>query len=143
MIYHLSIHHPKEHALFRQQQPNRQRTNGAVLPLDHARSKELSHLLCEFVIRDLEPLSFTESSETLKKLMRQLEPSYLIPTRNYFRDNIIKNQYEKVKLELQEQMKEAGFIQSRQTCGHQTIKSTTLRLQHISLIITTYYKIKL
>ncbi|CAF4438804.1 unnamed protein product, partial [Didymodactylos carnosus] len=50
------------------------------------------------------------SSKTLKKLMRQQEPSYLIPTRNYFRDNIIKNAYEKVKLELQGQMKEAGFI---------------------------------
>ncbi|CAF4587754.1 unnamed protein product, partial [Didymodactylos carnosus] len=99
MIYHLSKYHAQEHKIFRDKQPKRVRTDD-ILPLDSERSKFLTNIISEFIIRDLEPISFVNSSKTLRKLMKLIEPAYVIPTRNYFRDNVIRRLYEEVSTEL-------------------------------------------
>ncbi|CAF0958396.1 unnamed protein product [Didymodactylos carnosus] len=100
MLFHLSQHHLPEYTIVRNNSKKRARTQAGTLPLSHERSIHLTNVICEFIIRDLEPISFVESSKTLKKLLKEIEPSYVIPTRNYFRDNVMKKKCVEVGTEL-------------------------------------------
>ncbi|CAF1679894.1 unnamed protein product, partial [Didymodactylos carnosus] len=42
--------------------------------------------------------------------MNEVEPSYMIPTRNYFRDVVIKKQCEEVGVQLRKELNDAKWV---------------------------------
>ncbi|CAF4336308.1 unnamed protein product, partial [Didymodactylos carnosus] len=100
MLFHLSVAHLPEYSLVKNNHSKRARRDGSLLPLNSERSLQLTRILSNFIIRDLLPISFVERSKALKELMNEVEPSYMIPTRNYFRDVVIKKQCEEVGVQL-------------------------------------------
>ena len=74
------------------------------LPLSSARSFELTRLAADLIISNLLPLSIIESPQ-LQMIFKEAEPSYILPKRKYFINNVLNQMYTETRKKVQNELK--------------------------------------
>ena len=76
------------------------------LPLTSDRSLHFTKLVADLIIYNFLPIPVVESPH-LQAILQEVEPSYLIPKRKYFMNNVFQEMYDEVRQKVYEELKTA------------------------------------
>jgi len=74
------------------------------LPLTSDRSLHLTKLIADLIIYNFLPISIVESP-CLQAILQEAEPSYVVPKRKYFINNVFQEMYDEVRQKVYEELK--------------------------------------
>lgn len=113
LLYHLQIHHNLEYSNLNKSMKAQARQSdlSGRLPLTSDRALYLNKLIANLIVHNFIPLSILESPH-LKEIFHEVEPSYIIPVRKYFVNNVLKHMYEEVR--------EKVYAELQASCGIHT-----------------------
>lgn len=77
------------------------------LPLTSDRSIHLTKLIADLIVHSFLPLSIVESSQ-FQRILHEAEPSYVIPKRKYFINNVLKDMYVQVRDKVHQELQQAA-----------------------------------
>ena len=76
---------------------------------DHPRAKGITHRIAEMIAVDLQPFSVVEDVDFCR-LMAELEPRYVLPSRRYFSEVIIPSMHANVKHHISELLSSTDHV---------------------------------
>jgi hypothetical protein len=104
LLHHIQTRHDNEFQIVNKTMKSRTANLVQRLPLSSDRSAHLTGLAANLIISNLLPLSIVESPQ-LQMIFQEAEPSFALPKRKYFVENVLNEMYtetrEKVQRELQ------------------------------------------
>lgn len=106
LLYHIQAHHPNEYLIVNKAKEPKSIESVPRLPLSSNRSAELTKLAAELIIENLLPLSIIESPQ-LRAIFQQAEPSYSLPKRKYFVNNVLHEMYVERRKKVQKELEDA------------------------------------
>ena len=77
--------------------------------IDHPRAKSITYRIAEMIAVDFQPFSLVKDIGFCR-LMAEIEPRYVLPSRRYFSDMIIPSIYVNVKLLVVERLSSTDYI---------------------------------
>ena len=98
LLYHIQIHHNVEYLNLTKTMKSKTKKSdlSGRLPLTSDRALHLNHLIANLIIHNFLPLSILESPY-LHEVFREVEPSFIIPSRKYFTNTVLKAMYDDVR----------------------------------------------
>ncbi|CAF2086686.1 unnamed protein product [Rotaria magnacalcarata] len=113
LLYHMQTHHSLEYLNLNKSMKlqGRQSDLTGRLPLTSDRALYLNKLVADVIIRNFLPPSIVESSE-LKTIFHKAEPSYVIPSRKYFINNVLKAMYKEIRDKVYAELQVSHGIQA-------------------------------
>ena len=108
LLHHIQTQHNSEYQNMYKAKKLQTRTtvSSSRLPLTSDRSLRLTKLAADLIIYNFLPISVVESTH-LQAILQEVEPSYLIPKRKYFMNNVFQEMYDEVRQKVYEELKTA------------------------------------
>jgi hypothetical protein len=107
LLHHIQAQHNTEYQHFNKAMKTQTRTSDSSrLPLTSDRSVHLTKLIADLIIYNFLPLSIVESPN-LQAILQEAEPSYVVPKRKYFTNNVFQEMYDEVRSRVYEELQQA------------------------------------
>jgi hypothetical protein len=107
LLHHIQARHDSEFQVVNKAMKSKSATLAQRLPLSSDRSSELTRLAADLIISNLLPLSIVESPQ-LQMIFQEAEPSYVLPKRKYFINNVLNQMYTETRQKVQNELKSAS-----------------------------------
>ena len=118
LIKHLKKHHAKEHSEFLQLNKTKEAGDNTAqqltltdafqrcnkFPTESLKALAIIQKVLEFIVLDAQPMSVVED-EGFRRLLEHLEPRYSLPSRKYFSETALPDQYKKYANTSQKRLK--------------------------------------
>ena len=119
LIKHLKKHHAKEHAEFLQLNKTKEAGDNTAqqltltdafqrrnkFPKESLKALAITQKVLEFIVLDAQPMSVVED-EGFRRLLEHLEPRHCLPSRKYFSETALPDQYKKVCEHISKEIKD-------------------------------------
>ncbi|CAF4433214.1 unnamed protein product [Rotaria sp. Silwood2] len=111
LLHHIQIQHNVEYQHLNKVMKSQTQISDSTtrLPLTSDRSIHLTKLIADLIIYNFLPLSVVESPH-LQAILAEAEPSYTIPRRKYFTNNVLQEMYSDVQQKVYEELQQAPGI---------------------------------
>ncbi|CAF3929821.1 unnamed protein product [Rotaria sp. Silwood1] len=111
LLHHIQTQHNVEYQHLNKVMKSQTQTSDSTtrLPLTSDRSIHLTKLIADLIIYNFLPLSIVESPH-LQAILAETEPSYIIPRRKYFTNNVLQEMYNEVQQKVYEELQQAPGI---------------------------------
>ncbi|CAF3855890.1 unnamed protein product [Rotaria sp. Silwood1] len=111
LLHHIQTQHNVEYQHLNKVMKSQTQTSDSTtrLPLTSDRSIHLTKLIADLIIYNFLPLSIVESPH-LQAILAETEPSYIIPRRKYFTNNVLQEMYNEVQQKAYEELQQAPGI---------------------------------
>ncbi|CAF4261025.1 unnamed protein product [Rotaria sp. Silwood2] len=108
LLHHIQIQHNVEYQHLNKVMKSQTQISDSTtrLPLTSDRSINLTKLIADLIIYNFLPLSVVESPH-LQAILAEAEPSYTIPRRKYFTNNVLQEMYSDVQQKVYEELQQA------------------------------------
>lgn len=106
MLHHVQTRHESEYHLVNKAMRSKTGDTSQGLPLSSDRSSHLTKLAANLIISNLLPLSLVENP-ALQLIFQEAEPSYVLPKRKYFINNVFNQMYEQTRTKVQNELHSA------------------------------------
>jgi hypothetical protein len=109
LLHHMQTQHNSEYQNINKSMKSQMRTSDSSprLPLTSDRSIYLTKLIADFIICNFLPLSIVECPQ-LQRILEEAEPSYIIPKRKYFVNNVFQDMYFKLREKVYDELQLAS-----------------------------------
>jgi hypothetical protein len=107
LLHHIQARHDSEFQVVNKAMKSKSAALAQRLPLSSDRSFELTRLAADLIISNLLPLSIVESPQ-LQMIFQEAEPSYVLPKRKYFINNVLNQMYTETRQKVRNELKSAS-----------------------------------
>ncbi|CAF4563991.1 unnamed protein product [Rotaria sp. Silwood2] len=130
LLHHIQTQHNVEYQHLNKVMKSHTQTSDSTtrLPLTSDRSIHLTKLIADFIIYNFLSLSIVESPH-LQAILAEIEPSYIIPGRKYFTNNVLQEMCNEVRQKVYEELQQAP--ETKEFKGNHTAERIVERLESI------------
>ena len=107
LLHHMQTQHNSDYQHINKSMKSQALTSESSgrLPLTSDRSIHLTKLIADLIVHNFLPLSIVESSQ-FQSILHEAEPSYVVPKRKYFINNVLKDMYGQVRDKVHQELQQ-------------------------------------